>query len=98
MPETQIAAQLFTIRGPYQDPRGFRGEHEEDPRHGLSAVQTSKVGPIADADVKRIVDDNGLTICNTHVAFDDLLNKPRPRHRATSALGLPPRRHRGHAA
>ena len=39
-------------------------------------MQVSQIGDIADADVKRICDDNGLTICNTHVSVDDLLNQP----------------------
>ena len=43
---------------------------------GYRAVQVSQIGDIADAEVKRICDDNGLTICNTHVSVDDLLQKP----------------------
>ena len=74
MPETQIAAQLFTIRDHIKTRSDFEASMEKIRAMGYRAVQTSKVGPIADADVKRIVDDSGLTICNTHVSVDDLLN------------------------
>ena len=42
---------------------------------GYRAVQVSQIGDIADADVKRICDDNGLTICNTHVSVDELAER-----------------------
>ena len=71
---TQIAAQLFTIRDHIKTRQDFAASMEKIRNIGYRAVQTSKLGPIADADVKRIVDDNGLTICNTHVNVDDLLN------------------------
>ena len=74
MPETQIAAQLYTIRDHIKTRADFEASIKKIRAMGYRAVQTSKVGPIADADVKRIVDDKGLTICNTHVSVDDLLN------------------------
>ena len=71
---TQIAAQLYTIRDHIKTRADFEASIKKIRAMGYRAVQTSKVGPIADADVKRIVDDKGLTICNTHVSVDDLLN------------------------
>ena len=74
MPETQIAAQLYTIRDHIKTRADFEASMKKIRAIGYRAVQTSALGPIADAEVKRIVADNGLTICNTHVAYDDLLN------------------------
>ena len=71
---TQIAAQLFTIRDHIKTRDDFAASMAKLRQIGYEAVQTSALGPIDHADVKRIVDDNGLTICNTHVAVDDLLN------------------------
>ncbi|MCY3833142.1 MAG: sugar phosphate isomerase/epimerase [Chloroflexi bacterium] len=73
---TQIAAQLFTIRDFTQTREDFAASMARIRAIGYRAVQISTIGDIADADVKRIVDDNGLTICNTHVAVDLLQSDP----------------------
>ncbi len=39
---------------------------------GYRAVQVSAIGPIAPEEVKRIMDDNDLAICNTHIGYDQL--------------------------
>ena len=74
--KTQIAAQLFTIREFTKTRADFAASMAKIRDIGYRAVQVSQIGGIADADVKRICDDNGLTICNTHVSVDDLLRKP----------------------
>ena len=71
---TQIAAQLFTIREHTKTRADFEASMEKIRAIGYRAVQISAIGDIPDVTVKRIVDDNGLTICNTHVSVDDLLN------------------------
>lgn len=76
MPETQIAAQLYTIRDHIKTRADFEASMKKIRAIGYRAVQISAIGDIPDATVRRIVDDNGLTICNTHVAVDDLLNQP----------------------
>jgi len=74
MPDTQIAAQLYTIRDHIKTHADFAASMRKLRAIGYRAVQISAIGDIPDATVKRIVDDNGLTICNTHVSVDDLLN------------------------
>lgn len=73
---TQIAAQLFTIREFTRTRADFAASMAKIRDIGYRAVQVSQIGDISDADVKRIADDNGLTICNTHVSVDDLLRNP----------------------
>ena len=70
---TQIAAQLYTIRDHIKTRSEFEASMEKIRAIGYQAVQTSALGDISDADVARITEDYGLTICNTHVAFGDLL-------------------------
>ncbi len=70
---TQIAAQLYTIRDHIKTRPDFEASMKKIRAIGYEAVQTSALGDISDADVKGITEDNGLTICNTHVAFADLL-------------------------
>ncbi len=74
MPDTQLAAQLFTVRDFTQTRDDLAASLEKVRAIGYRAVQISSIGAIADADVKRIADDNGLTICNTHIAYEELLN------------------------
>ncbi len=76
MPDTQIAAQLFTIRDHIKTRADFEASMKKIRAIGYRAVQISTIGDIPDVTVKGIVDDNGLTICNTHVAVDDLLYHP----------------------
>ncbi len=76
MPEYQLAAQLFTVREFTQTESDFAASMRKVREIGYRAVQVSTIGDIADAAVKRIADDNGLIICATHTAWDDLLHKP----------------------
>ena len=73
---TQIAAQLFTIRDFTRTRDDFAASMAKIREIGYRAVQVSAIGDISAADVKRIADDNGLTICNTHVSVDLLENDP----------------------
>jgi sugar phosphate isomerase/epimerase len=72
-----LAAQLYTIREFTQTAEGFVDSMRKVRDIGYTAVQVSAIGPIPDAEVKAVVDDLGLTICNTHVRpasalWDDL--------------------------
>ena len=73
---TQIAAQLFTIRDFTQTRDDFAASMAKIRAIGYEAVQVSQIGDIPDAEVKRIADDNGLTICNTHSSVDQLQRDP----------------------
>lgn len=69
-----VAAQLYTIRQHTQTRADFARSMSKIREIGYRAVQVSAIGEISDADVKRIVADNGLCICNTHISFDRLQN------------------------
>lgn len=74
MADAVLAAQLYTIREHTKTADDFARSMEKIRQIGYTAVQVSAIGPIPPTDVKRIVDDNGLTICNTHIAFPRLQN------------------------
>ena len=74
MSQAVIAAQLYTIRDFTQTRADFAASMRKIRDIGYRVVQVSAIGAIADADVKRICADNGLTICNTHVSVDQLQN------------------------
>jgi len=62
-----LAAQLYTVREFIQTADGLATSLRQVRTMGYTAVQISGIGPISDAEVKSILDDAGLTVCNTHV-------------------------------
>lgn len=77
MPTPVLAAQLYTVRRFTQTLDGFAESMKKIRDIGYRAVQVSGIGPISNEDVRRIVDDNGLTICITHIPFDQVRNNTR---------------------
>jgi sugar phosphate isomerase/epimerase len=75
MAEPRLAAQLYTIRAHTKTAEDFAESMRKIREIGYTAVQVSAIGAIPAQDVKRIVDDNGLTICNTHIGFPRLQNE-----------------------
>ncbi len=70
-----LAAQLYTIRDHTQTTDDFATSMKKISDIGYTTVQVSAIGgDIPHEDVKQICDDSGLKICNTHIAYDTLLN------------------------
>lgn len=74
MSKPVLAAQLYTIRQFTQTMEEFAASMQKIREIGYTAVQVSGIGPISNEDVKRITDDQGLIICNTHISYDLLWN------------------------
>lgn len=74
MPDYQLAAQLYTVRDHTKTVADLAESMRKVRAIGYRAVQVSAIGAVSDADVRRIADDNALTICATHVAYEQLLN------------------------
>jgi sugar phosphate isomerase/epimerase len=74
MTEPILAAQLYTVRRSIQTAEGLDESLSKIRAMGYRAVQVSGIGPMTNEEVKHIVDDNGLTICNTHISYDQLWN------------------------
>lgn len=62
----QIAAQLYTCRDLVQDGAGLAKTCGRLHAAGYRAVQVSGIGPIADDEVKRILEGEGMVCCATH--------------------------------
>lgn len=69
-----LAAQLFTIRDFTKTTEDFAASMKKIADIGYIAVQVSAIGPISHEDVLQICNDNGLTICITHIGYDKLTN------------------------
>lgn len=70
---TEIAgAQLYTIREHAKTPADIARSLARVSRIGYRAVQVSGIGPIAPAELKKILDGEGLEAAATHTPYDRL--------------------------
>lgn len=74
MTKPVLAAQLYTVREYTRTAEDFAASMKKIRQIGYQAVQVSAIGPIPHQEVKAIVEDLGLTICNTHIPYDRLWN------------------------
>lgn len=72
MSPSPIAAQLYTVRQYIQNPADFAQSMRKIREIGYKAVQLSGIGPIDPRDQKKVLDNEGLTACATHVSLDRL--------------------------
>jgi sugar phosphate isomerase/epimerase len=72
MSQNVIAAQMYTVRDFTKTVEGFSDSVAKISAIGYTAAQVSSIGPIPAADVKKICDDHGIKIVNTHVAWPRL--------------------------
>ncbi|MBE6356686.1 MAG: sugar phosphate isomerase/epimerase [Lentisphaerae bacterium] len=66
MKKSQLAAQLYTLREFLQTPADVAKILPQVKGIGYDAIQVSGMGPIDEAELVKIADDNGLVICATH--------------------------------
>jgi sugar phosphate isomerase/epimerase len=75
MTASKLAAQLYTVREFTQTAKDMAESLKKIKSIGYPAVQTSAHGKdITNAEIKTMIEDNGLVICNTHVSPNALWN------------------------
>lgn len=72
MPETVVAAQMYTLRDFLKTPEDITSSLKKVAKIGYKAVQLSGLGPMDPTELKKVCDGEGLTICATHVGYDRL--------------------------
>ena len=77
MKTSQLAAQLYSVRDHLKTPADIATSLKKIRTIGYPAVQVSGMGPIAEADLVQLCQDNGLTLCATHESGDLILNEPQ---------------------
>ena len=77
MKTSQLAAQLYSVRDHLKTPADIATSLKKIRAIGYPAVQVSGMGPIAEADLVQLCQDNGLTLCATHESGDLILNEPQ---------------------
>ena len=84
---SQVGLQCFTIRDHVKDEAGFAASMAKVAAIGYKSVQISAVGPIAPETIKKICDDNGLSICATHEKGAELFDETQKCIDRLKALG-----------
>ena len=72
MQRSQLAAQLYTVRDFTKTAEDLARTLRRVAEIGYPAVQLSAIGPLPPEQVRDLVQQAGLTVCNTHVGFDRL--------------------------
>lgn len=70
----QVAAQLYTCRDLLKTPADIAKTLHRLREVGFTAVQVSGMGPIAEEELNKILDGEGLVCCATHESGDTILN------------------------
>jgi hypothetical protein len=74
MTPSRLAAQLYTVREYTQTAADFAESMSKISEIGFASVQVSAIGSIPHKEVKTILDNQGLSVCNTHIDYDRLWN------------------------
>ena len=86
---TQVACQLYTLRDFCKTAEDLAQTAKKVRAIGYHAVQISGVGPIPEAEIKRIVSGEGLTICATHENGKVIVEETQKVIDRLGALGTP---------
>jgi sugar phosphate isomerase/epimerase len=73
----QVGAQLYTIREHIKEPAQVAQSMRRLREIGYQAVQVSGMGAIDEAELVKICDGEGLTICATHESTAMILDEPQ---------------------
>jgi sugar phosphate isomerase/epimerase len=83
----QIAAQMYSVREFLKTPADIKKSLVKVKKIGYQAVQLSGLGPIADSELTRILNGEGLVCCATHEPSDMILNEPNKAVDHLKAIG-----------
>lgn len=70
----KIAAQLYTVRKYTQTEEGLIRTIKALAQIGYESVQLSGTGPYEAANIRRVLDELGMTACATHVAYERIVS------------------------
>ena len=76
MSNTSIAATLYTVREFTQTPKDLATTLEKIKAIGYDAVQLSALGPMEPEQIRKMLDETGLTVAATHTDYNRLRNEP----------------------
>ncbi len=74
---SQVALQLYTLRAHCKTPADIRATLKRVKAIGYPAVQASGLGPIEPAELRAMLDEEGLVLCATHESGDLIRKEPK---------------------
>lgn len=77
MAQTSIGIQLYTLRDFTKTPADIAKTFERVKKIGYGAVQLSALGPIDNAELAKLLRENGLIAAATHIGWERLQNEPQ---------------------
>lgn len=75
MKKNQLAAQLYTLREYLTNPADIADTLKKVRKIGYEVIQVSGMGPIAEEELLKIAQGEGLTICATHDSGAKILDE-----------------------
>lgn len=72
-----IAAQLYTVREFTKTPADIAKTIKKIAAMGWRSVQLSALGPIEPAELKKILDGEGISVCATHIGWQQIVDEPQ---------------------
>ena len=87
--DSVIGAQLYTVRDFIKTPADIAETLRKVKQIGYDAVQTSALGPIEPAELRKIADGEGLAIVATHVSYEQLLTETQAAIDEHKTIGCP---------
>lgn len=87
MKKNQIVAQLYTVRDHMKTPKDIAASLKRVRQIGYEAVQLSGLGPIEDAELKKMLDAEGLACVATHESGEAIIERPQEVVEHLSRLG-----------
>ncbi len=101
MPDTVLAAQMYTLREFTKTPEDIAATLKKVREIGYGAIQISAFGPVDPAELAKMLSDTGLTVASTHTGwgrFVDEIDKVIEEHQLWGckhpAIGGMPKEHR----
>jgi len=77
MIDTQLAAQMYTLRDFCTTPKDLAESLRRVKAMGYDSVQISGVCPIESTELRKILDETELTVCATHIPFERMVNETK---------------------
>ncbi len=76
MADTQIAAQMYTLRDFAKTPADLAKTLKKVKSIGYDVVQISGICAIEYSELKKMLDDTGLKVCATHIPYNRMKDEP----------------------
>ena len=66
--------QMYTLREFCKNPEDIAQTLEKVSKIGYRVIQVSGMAPMEPVEMKKILDDNGLSACSTHIGYDRIVS------------------------